>query len=547
MRSGFIKLATSLAATLLVNALAGCGPQDDTPLAKTSTPAPRPTATRSALPTLAHTALPSSTQTVIPPTQTPKATATVSVTATAIPATETPRAASTLSATATAIPSPRPTLPPSSTGLYVGSGKRDITPPGNVFLGGYGLGPGRKSTGVLAPIFVRAMVISDGTHAVVFAENETQGTFAAYKRGPFGLSDVRREVERATGGFIQADHIVIGSDHSHAGIDTSGVWGGLTVPNMTRIKDQTVGAILDAWNDLKPAQLRIGAVDASEYLHSQFDAPNDAVDGELRVLVASDPDDASKVQTMMINYAAHSTVMGADNLLISGDWPAVVSAKMEDRLGIGSALIMVADIGRIQPSRAEGEGNLGKLEDYGTKIAAKVQTAMQSLEPVTGTKLDAAQLFLRDTYNNRFLDASILLGLVGRNGSPPWVETQGDTFHVGTLTSTLRIGDLFFLAIPGEGYPAIFFELRDRVQAQKHFVFGLANDQLGYLIAPQEGYEQVAAAAPDNDNALFNVSPTIGDHVMCTTFKAARRLGYSLPPDPEKCAAYADEDNHVPN
>ena len=48
----------------------------------------------------------------------------------------------------------------------------------------------------------------------------------------------------------------------------------------------------------------------------------------------------------------------------------------------------------------------------------------------------------------------------------------------------------------------------------KAFTFGLANDQLGYLIAPAEGYPQVAAAAPDNDNALFNVSPALGDHVI---------------------------------
>src|SRR5215510_9118031 len=72
------------------------------------------------------------------------------------------------------------------TPLLVGAAKRDITPSlatappdGQVYLGGYGLGPVRRSTGVLAPIFVRAFVVSNGTDIVAFVENETQGAFAA--------------------------------------------------------------------------------------------------------------------------------------------------------------------------------------------------------------------------------------------------------------------------------------------------------------------------------------------------------------------------------
>jgi len=84
------------------------------------------------------------------------------------------------------------------------------------------------------------------------------------------------------------------------------------------------------------------------------------------------------------------------------------------------------------------------------------------------------------------------------------------------------------------------------VPAQEHFVFGLANDQLGYLIAPEEGYPDILAAAPENDNAVFNVSPAIGDHVMCTLFKGARDTGWTLPEDPAKCARWVDEDNTLP-
>ena len=56
----------------------------------------------------------------------------------------------------------------------------------------------------------------------------------------------------------------------------------------------------------------------------------------------------------------------------------------------------------------------------------------------------------------------------------------------------------------------------------------------------------MAAAAPDNDNAVFNVSPLIGDHVMCTLLKAAREIALTLPDGPPTCAAWAQEDNRLP-
>jgi len=447
---------------------------------------------------------------------------------------------------------PPPTLLPSSTGLYVGFAKRDITPNcpsflgGPVYLGGYGFGPSRRCDGVLAPIYVRAIVISDGTHTVVFAQNETQGSFAAYKKGPWGHTDSRKTVAAVTAGLIPADHIVINSDHSHSGPDTSGVFGGLSNGYLAYIKAQTVGAIIDAWQAMKPAQLRVGTVNAGEYLHSQFpEPPNDQVDQELRVLMAADPDDASKVQGIMINYAAHATIMGSGNFKVSSDWPGICATKVEHALGIDTAVVMVADVGRTQPNGEEGDDQYQEVDDYATKITAKVLTAAGATTPVNGTDIAASQLFMREGYNNRFIDANILLGAVSRSNQPPWLMIDGPT--VGTVVSTIKIGDMFFAAMPGEGYPEIFFQLKQRVPATEHFIFGLANDQLGYLIAPQEGYEQVAAKAPiDNDNALFNVSPLIGDHAMCKLFQASRNIGYTLPDDPEKCAAWAGEDNSIP-
>lgn len=490
------------------------------------------TLTPTALPTASatHTALPSAT-----PTREPSPSATAS-----------PRFTATATATRSATPagSPPPTLPVSRTGLYVGVAKRNITPDSPVYLGGYGFGPGRRSTGVLAPIYVRALVISNGERTVAFASNETQGTFAAYKRGPFGLADARAEIARATGGAIPAEHVVLSSGHSHAGPDTTGVWGGLPNRYMTFLLEQTVGAVVDAWNALRPAELRIGSVDATELLRSQFDRPpNDRVDGELRVLAAHDLEEPQRMRALLVNFAAHATVMGARNTLISADWPGVVADQAEREWGLDGAVVMVATAGRTQPADRGDLDDVARLQDYADRVSAKVRAAVGSATTVRGNAVFARQFFLREPYANPLVDFSLLANLISRTSSPPWLAGT----VVGTVVSAARVGDVLFVALPGEGYPAIQFEVQQRVVAQKHFVFGLANDQLGYLIAPEEGYEQVRAAAPGNDNAIFNVSPAIGDHVLCVALDAAAAVGFAVPEPLAKCTRWAGEDRSVPS
>lgn len=438
-------------------------------------------------------------------------------------------------------------------GLLVGAAKRDITPTaatappnGSVFLGGYGLGPERPSTGAIDPIFVRAFVVSGPLGTVAFAQNETQGTFAAYEDGPYGLIDVGEAVEAATEGAIPRSHVVVGSDHSHAGPDTTGVWGGLPESYLAFLRDQTVGAIVDAYESRERASLWIGAVDATNLIRSQFDQPpNVVVDGELRVLVATEPDDSTKPVAALINYAAHATVMGSGNTRISGDWPSVVSERVERTLGIDTALVMVADVGRTQPQRDLGGGDTDeeRLRSYGALVEERALSAIADLEPVEGDEVMAAQRFLQEPYDNPTTPFVFLQGLIARSNRAPWLSEQ----TIGTVVSAARVGNVLFAAVPGEGYPAIQLAMEERVDAPQHFFFGLANDQLGYLIAPEEGYPDVLAAAPDNDNAVFNVSSKIGDHVQCALLAAAEEIGFEVVPDAPRCAPYADEDPQIPD
>ena len=88
------------------------------------------------------------------------------------------------------------------------------------------------------------------------------------------------------------------------------------------------------------------------------------------------------------------------------------------------------------------------------------------------------------------------------------------------------------------GLPAIGEGIRNAVKSEQEVIqLGLANDQLGYLIAPAHYVPIIAAEAPVNDNIIFNVSPTIGDHVMCSDIPLS--LGDRLPGrHAPECARY---------
>jgi hypothetical protein len=97
---------------------------------------------------------------------------------------------------------------------------------------------------------------------------------------------------------------------------------------------------------------------------------------------------------------------------------------------------------------------------------------------------------------------------------------------------------------PGEAYPNISVGVAGVVAGEgEHFPLGLANDQLGYLISPAEAFPTVAAEGAVNHDSIFNVSPTIGDHVMCASARLAAGLYEEEHPNlPARCRAFAASD-----
>ena len=437
----------------------------------------------------------------------------------------------------------------------VGAASRSINPDADgafagkpVYLGGYGIGggspvfEGRPATGVLGEgLSVDAFAVSDGRTPFVIADVESQGWFVALKNGPYGLLDMRREVERRTGGALPAENVVIQSNHSHSGPDPLGVWGGVPEEYLAHVTERTVDAIVAAWSSMVPATLYYGTADGRDLLSNQFDydEANAGVDSDVRVLQARD---GKKPLVTLLNFSAHTTVLGSSNTKASGDWTQAANPLLAQRFG-GKAVTVVGTLGRTQPAdrgcadpAAVGEDaqNLCRIRDYAARVVDRAAQAAAAAQPLSGPANVAARSYLVEDVAT----SALILGLeyaggtfgvpLNRAMTPPWLTGN----VLGSVTATARIGDVVLSAGPGEMYPQIAAKVAELVGARGHMTAGLANDQLGYLIAPFEAYPEPVrrtffnqrgdeVSPIDNDNYFFNVSHTMGDRVTCSLLRGA--------------------------
>jgi hypothetical protein len=459
-----------------------------------------------------------------------------------------------------------------STVYLVGASAKDISPIGwgTINLGGFGLGDGstipdavvgRGGTGHFVEggdhIGARALVVQDQESgvAIALATVETQGMFAAYENDPNdGLRAIAERVAADTPG-LPADNIVIANDHTHSGPDAIGAWGFIPHDYLDFIASQTVAAIEEAFNARKAATIVAGADDAPDMIYNMTctEALNQSADSNfpnnictpflegkdswVRVLQARDAVTGDVITTTM-SYAAHATLGGGNG--VHGDWPQFLSDALTARYG-GVGIAFEGTNGRIQPCRPRcsftnsstpGYADPNRKTAYTTMLMYHVAKALTGAPDVNGP-VKAAKAFIRQEATNPFLLALLLHGEtlgapIQRSRQAPWLVGN----VIGTVVSAIRVGDLLINGSPGEPYPNIAAGVSEatNVPATRHWTLALADDQLGYLIAPIESWAAVAAQIAVNDNSIFNVSPTIGDHVMCAQIRVSRAVGFDYKP-----------------
>jgi len=338
----------------------------------------------------------------------------------------------------------------------------DLTPDWPVPLGGYGARLGRPSTGVHDRVHAKALALESGGRRVVLVTTDLLGSLRTMRDA------VRAELPPDVDVIMAASHT-----HSAPGamVENPHLVIAATVGRFDRklfdlFRDRLVTVIRRALDALEPASVSIAAEDAPQFnrnRRSEHYAPGRApVDPALGVLRAG--------RAVVVNYTAHPTVVGADNMKISADWPGALQRALES--DGATAMFTNGAEGDLSPAAPEGRDDFERADRLGAAMAERVR-AIACPPAVARPRV-------------RYVEREIALP---KSGPIKWVDRS--------VIGVLEIGDAALVCVPGELACELGLELKRRFREMgwRHvWIVGLANDHLFYILSEEQwrkgGYER---------------------------------------------------------
>ncbi|MGE3817833.1 MAG: hypothetical protein AB7I30_00205 [Isosphaeraceae bacterium] len=364
-------------------------------------------------------------------------------------------------------------LEPRADEFQVGAAARVITPDPLLPVSG-GLGIPRPTRETRGDLKARAVVYRHGDVSVGVVSLDLLGF-------PSVLGDrVRARVPR-----LKADHILIGSTHTHSAPDCyafpdgkGGHTGNLAYIESVCVK--AAEALNDAIDRLQPATLQVATGEAKGKIAFNYYAP-DLYDKRMSVIRALGRD--GKPISTLVNYAIHPEVLGNEVGILSPDLIGPLCDAIESRDG-GAALFMngaqggmvTADNRPTDPARAT-EGDVRSWEEcerIGRLMADEALRLIKDAPPQTDPTLTC------DSVDVKFpVDSDVLWAVI--TGSP-LKYPHGEDRSVLARVNLVNLGNAQILTIPGEALPNIGFYLKRKMRGTHNLLFGLTNEAFGYIL-----------------------------------------------------------------
>jgi hypothetical protein len=196
-----------------------------------------------------------------------------------------------------------------------------------------------------------------------------------------------------------------------------------------------------------------------------------------------------KPRAILVNFGVHPTILGADNMLISAEWPGVLQIELEKAFPGSVALFTNGAEGDQAPQSAKGlKDAFERVTEFGVRLSKVVTPIVEAIE----TKPDVLIAFKRATPSLPKL--AIPEAMAKRFAPAPDLPEKGLP-HKAEL-QIFRIGSTALVGLPGEPILEVGQAVRRGVVQQgfsRAVAVGLANDYIGYLVSEKEfshgGYE----------------------------------------------------------
>lgn len=371
--------------------------------------------------------------------------------------------------------------------------QKHIPGPKKYYVAGYR--NNNPAAGILDDLQAKALWIDDNSNrgGVVFVSVDCVGLFT---------SDVNiiRERLRHFSEITGCRSINICATHCHAGIDTMGLWGplpksGRDTDFMEIIYEGVVGAVKNAYKNRRDGQIYLGYAKADKDSQSAPRPPHVYSDVITRLRFV--PDDGSK-QVYMINFASHPESLLGKNSLISADFPCYMARYINEHQN-AEAMYFAGAIGGIT-MRPMDENNIISTIKTGERLGEIVCSIKKEKKLEAKIDIIRQEMYL-SSENPVFWFASKL------NIIPEKIVVTGEgKLNLGMKTelSYIQFGSLNMLLIPGELFPELAYggylskeesaidaspdtnpkPLCEIADDENLLIFGLANGEIGYILAP---------------------------------------------------------------
>lgn len=389
---------------------------------------------------------------------------------------------------------------PAAEGFTIGFGRAKVLPDDigrkKYYVAGYG--SNNPAKGVLDPPYAHAVWIDDnsGRGAAVFVSIDDVGMLNA---------DVNA-VKGALAGFLAGKNcrsVNILSTHNHAGIDTMGIWGPLPLSGkspkyMKVVSDGVCEAVALAYEDRRDGSLYHGTTEVPDM---QEDIRLPTVYSKTLTRFRFVPDDGSR-EIYILNFASHSESLGGGNSHVSADFPGHMREEIRQKTGAETIYFVGAIGGMISMTLPGGKASPETTKKIGRRLAG----CAMSIE--NETRLEPELNILRQelvlSADNTVLLLAARLGILnvkayGTSDSPLGYALLSEMTY-------LELGSVKCLLLPCEIFPELVFggylsaeesaegvppdinpaPLARIAEDDGLLIFGLANDEIGYVLPPND-------------------------------------------------------------
>ncbi len=372
---------------------------------------------------------------------------------------------------------------------------------------------------------VRTIAVSDGRGITIFSCIDSYGLALTDVRG------IRAQFQKyADEHDLDITAINISTLHQHSCVDTFGLNGdlvgalflssirnilGIELPNgqnkdfMENLYNKTVETMIEAVENMETGNLYYGNVDISAYIRDKRDPQ--VFDPNMNRLRFAPADGSA--ETWIMNAPIHCVGNGAGGTLVTGDYPYFMEKYINETAGANVFYVLGAELAVSSQYEPIYEGELDQaLVDEYDQGYAEMAAFGEALAKLTCSIKESDEKMVAPILNIAYKEAFVpvensILQLAAKGGllTNQVVKAGFNKCEVVTEVGYCEFGtELAIALIPGELAPEIAFggvetaaeswdgleweytSFADAAEGRKLLVFGLTNDQIGYLLPYNE-------------------------------------------------------------